>query len=199
MKRKLGHDIDDGILNEGGSDERRAPAAIQRAEPSPDCFKRLEESNSITRLNQGHFENLRTDTRLPPKILGAIFKLLQEENATQPFRSPFEQTKNLRNANAWIVVCHVCQYWRSVARNNKILWRRIPLMDRLSNPAGLAKTFFDLSDPLLVEFEHEVGWFEHDAAFMFQSEVKERFYMGTFYDTLMQHPDRISALYLRGD
>ncbi|KAJ3510852.1 hypothetical protein NLJ89_g4438 [Agrocybe chaxingu] len=188
MRRKLDNDIDDRTLSEGGSDEGRAPAALQRSEPSPDCFKRLEEENSITRTNQGHFENLRTNARLPPEILGEIFRLLQVENATQSFRLPLELPMNLRNANAWIVVCHVCQHWRMVARKNKSLWRRITLSNLLSSPADLARTFFNLSDPLPVEFEHQVG-----------SVAEENHRMNAFYDTLIQHPNRIAALYLRGD
>ncbi|KDR65891.1 hypothetical protein GALMADRAFT_259965 [Galerina marginata CBS 339.88] len=124
---------------------------------------------------------------LPAEILSEIFLQVQAEYSNRSFSLPPEEL-NLTRANSWIKVAHVCRKWRRSAQNTKALWSRIILSPTLPSPASLATHFFHLSHPLPISLEQALN----------PISKTEDAQLNKFYDLLLEHPNRISALYLRG-
>lgn len=80
---------------------------------------------------------------------------------------------------------HVCRYWRSTALAAKALWCRI-VINRRNRSTSLAQAFFERSNPLPIELEHECYASEEGSE------------LNTFYRALSDSPHRIAVLNLRG-
>ncbi|KDR65893.1 hypothetical protein GALMADRAFT_148278 [Galerina marginata CBS 339.88] len=126
---------------------------------------------------------------LPPEILSEIFLQVQAEYSNRSFRLPPEEL-NLIRGNVWIRVAHVCRKWRRCAQNAKALWSRIILCPNRLFPASMASHFFHLSHPLPISLEQAL-----DPVTVSMAEQAQ---MNKFYNLLLDNPNRISALYLRG-
>ncbi|KDR69276.1 hypothetical protein GALMADRAFT_926503 [Galerina marginata CBS 339.88] len=149
--------------------------------------RRIDESNKIARLLRHRLNRLPAINRLPFEIFGEIFLYLQSETSSSSFQLPITKP-NLNQANSWTKVTHVCRHWRQSAQNNKALWCHIALGDKLTQPAFLAKSFLKLSHPLPIKIEQALGLLS----------PREEEEMNEFYRSLLDHPDRIFGLYIRG-
>ncbi|KDR71385.1 hypothetical protein GALMADRAFT_144065 [Galerina marginata CBS 339.88] len=153
-------------------------------------LKRIPEPQRLTRLLEHCLNSLRPVNKLPFEILGQIFLFVQSESANTSFIRSFILPRvepDLDCANAWIKVTHICQHWRRVAHNTKSLWRRITIDGVSPFPTYLANLSFTLSHPLSISFEHQ---FRAPS----ENDLQE---IENFYTLLLDHPNRVSALYLR--
>ncbi|KDR66974.1 hypothetical protein GALMADRAFT_1131969 [Galerina marginata CBS 339.88] len=172
--------------DESNTIETGGPSDLKWASWASTWSQRVGELRYITSLvayrqNAGVGVNL-----LPDEILGEIFMQVQGEYANTSFRLPPEEP-DLTGANEWIKVGHVCQKWRRTAQNTKALWSRIILGPSLPSPATMATHFFHQSHPLPISLEQNIG----------RLSGEEGTAMHKFYNLLLQHPNRVSALYLR--
>lgn len=129
--------------------------------------------------------NLKIIPSLPFEILSNIFLSLHGDYRNTSF--DLSVKADIKNANSFITVAHVCRRWRVVAHETKALWRRITLGKGLGHPASLATSFFNLSHPLTIDLEYEIDQLSAD---------QER-EMNIFFDLLICNPYRIASLYLR--
>ena len=127
--------------------------------------------------------------RLPIEILWKIFELVRGEGYDASFflSMPPPESLNVRS-HSWIVISHVCQYWRQCAIGNPRLWRLIQIGDRMKRPGHLATMFLDRAEPLPITLYHERS-----------NSPTERKSIDHFYAALERHLERISGIYLWGE
>jgi len=128
-------------------------------------------------------------SRLPAEILGMIFEFARGEQYDASFFLSMPPSDNLDiRTLSWIVVSHVCQYWRQCAIWNRRLWQLIQIRDSMKYPGHLATTFFDRAEPLPITLYHERS-----------NSPTERESIDDFYAGLARHRERISKIFLWGD
>ena len=127
--------------------------------------------------------------RLPIEILWKIFELVRGEDYDASFFLSMPPSENLDvRSQSWIVISHVCQYWRQCAIDNPRLWRLIQIGDRMKRPGHLATMFFDRAEPLPITLYHERS-----------NSPTERKSIDHFYAALERHLERISGIFLWGE
>ncbi|KDR66966.1 hypothetical protein GALMADRAFT_258621 [Galerina marginata CBS 339.88] len=193
LKWKL-EDEDDG----SNTIEMGGPSDLRWASLASTWLQRLGELQHITNLVASRQNAAVGVNLLPTEILSKIFLQLQAEYSNKSFCLPPEN-QDLTGTNEWIKVTHVCRIWRRCAHNTKVLWCRIIFGPSHPSPSSMATHFFHLSHPLPISLEQAL---ERDpdglgVFWMAVSWTEER-QINKFYDLLLEHPNRISALYLRG-
>ncbi|KDR69076.1 hypothetical protein GALMADRAFT_160658 [Galerina marginata CBS 339.88] len=158
--------------------------ASQRTNKESTWSNRVLESKHVTILLLRRLNAHSAVNGLPFEILGEIFLCVQ-----CGLSNPLRRESDPPRPSTWMAMTQVCRHWRTSAHNTKALWRHIILLETQKSRANLATYFFQLSHPLPISIEHNI--------FNPIPEVEEE-ELNEFYTLLLEHPDRISALYLRG-
>ncbi|KIM40353.1 hypothetical protein M413DRAFT_28835 [Hebeloma cylindrosporum] len=175
---------------------------IDRAEAStcvdPD---ELENSSKLLRLIdagkdivdqiQDLYNSSQPANRLPLEILAQIFKAVQIRKNLVIF-PPKSLGTDVKRANQWLRVTHVCRYWRRAALSTASLWTNIVISLRVTGYEGLTRWFLKNSGPSIL-----VSW-----DMLLQVEIDKRRYAGrefsdSFIDVFSANCHRFESLVIR--
>jgi len=126
---------------------------------------------------------------MPLEILETVFAHVRSDDTDLYFGSVPHSYNFEAGFLSWVVVSHICHYWRECALGMKRLWCVIQLRNRTSFASSAAATFLQRSYPLNITLYHNTYFFPSGAVSSL---------IDAFYASLAENRDRIAGIYLKG-